>query len=126
MMSSAPVNLGGVVSAVKASVGGTFYGLGAALFSMLGIILFVRDADAKLAGTGISARQAGEILGETTDATGAGALDPERTRWVISEATSSMIQVAQTLNLIMIVIPVTAAIVAVVLFRRKHELADSL
>ena len=28
MMASAPTNLGGVVSAVKASVGGTFYGLG--------------------------------------------------------------------------------------------------
>ena len=120
MMSSAPVTLGGVVSAVKASVGGTFYGLGAALFSMFGIILFLRDVEAKLAGTGISAEQAGEILGARTgDASGA-VVDPERTQWVISQATSSMLDAAQTLNLVMMVIPISAAVLAMVLFRRRH------
>ncbi len=116
MMSSAPTNLGGVVSAVKASVAGTFYGLGSALFSMFGIILFIRDADPKLAGTGISARQAGDILGATADAPGGAGLDPERTAWVISEATSSMLDAVYALNLIMTVIPVTAIAVALVLF----------
>ncbi len=119
MMSSAPTSLGGVVSAVKASVGGTFYGLGSALFSMFGILLFIRDAGPKLAGTGISAEQAGEILGANADEPGAAGLDPDRTAWVISEATSSMLDAAHTLNLVMTAIPVAAIVVVVVLFRRR-------
>jgi hypothetical protein len=125
MMSSAPVNLGGVVSAVKASVGGTFYGLGSALFSIFGIILFLRDAEPKLAGTGVSAEQAGTILGATTDAPDGAIVDPERTRWVISQATSSMIHAAQTLNLVMMVIPLTAAALAMVLLRRRGAPVES-
>jgi len=125
MMSSAPVNLGGVVSAVKASVGGTCYGLGSALFSMFGIILFIRDATPKLAGTGISTVQAGTILGATTDAPDGAIVDPERTQWVISQATSSMIHAAQTLNLVMMVIPVTAAALAMVLLRRRGAPVES-
>ena len=125
MMSSAPVNLGGVVSAVKASVGGTFYGLGAALFSMLGIILFIRESGPKLAGTGISPRQAGEIMGATGDApTGAG-LDPQRTEWVISQSNSTMLEVAQTVNVVMMVIPLAAAAVVVALFRRRTAVRQS-
>ncbi len=121
MMSSAPANLGGVVSAVKASVGGTFYGLGSALFSMFGIILFLRDTEPKLAGSGISARQAGDILGTTGGAPGDTALDPERTAWVISEATASMLDAADALNLIMTVIPAAAIVVVLVLFRRERD-----
>ncbi|PND59509.1 MFS transporter [Mycobacterium sp. ENV421] len=121
MMSSAPPNLGGVVSAVKASVGGTFYGLGSALFSMFGILFFIRDAEPKLAGSGISARQAGDILGATGNGAGGATLDPERTAWVISQATSSMLDAADALNLIMTVIPLTAIAVALVLFRRERD-----
>lgn len=121
MMSSAPANLGGVVSAVKASVGGTFHGLGSALFSMFGIILFIRDAGPKLAGTGITAEQAGTILGARVGATDGAVLTPERTQWVVSEATSSMLTAAQTLNLAMTVIPVVAAAVVMVLFRRSRR-----
>jgi len=124
--SSVPTNLGGVVSAVKASVGGTFYGLGAALFSMFGIILFIRDAGAKLAGTGISVEQAGDILGATADAPSGAVLDPERTQWVISQATSSMLDAADTLNLVMTAVPVTAAVVAWALFRRRRVLGEAL
>lgn len=119
MMSSAPTHLGGVVSGVKASVGGTFYGLGSALFSMFGILLFIDDAGPKLAGTGISAEQAGEILSATAGAPAGTGLDPQRTAWVISEATTSMLGVAQTLNLAMTAIPVTAIVVVLVLFRRR-------
>lgn len=125
MMSSAPVNLGGVVSAVKTSVAGTFHGLGSALFSMFGIILFVRDAGAKLAGTGIRAEQAGDILGAAGGAPDTVALDPERTQWVISQATASMLDVADTLNLIMMLVPITAAVIAVVLFRRGRLPVES-
>jgi MFS family permease len=125
MMSSAPANLGGVVSAVKASVGGTFYGLGAALFSIFGIILFVRDSGAKLAAAGISLEQAGDIL-RTTTTTGksvAPVADPERTAVVISEATSSILGAAHVLNLTMVLIPVAAIVIVVVLFRRGHPTA---
>jgi MFS family permease len=108
MMSSAPPNLGGVVSAVKASVGGTFYGLGAALFSMFGIILLTRDAGPRLAEAGVSIQQAGEVLSATATNPGAGGLDPERTAWVISEVTPSVLDAARTLNLLM----------TLVLFRR--------
>jgi MFS family permease len=119
MMSSAPTHLGGVVSAVKASVGGTFYGLGAALFSMFGIILLIRDIGPKLADAGVSIEQAGEILSTTAAEPGAAVLDPERTAWVISEATAGVLSAAHTLNLVMTVIPVAAAILVLVLFRRR-------
>jgi MFS family permease len=118
MMSSAPTHLGGVVSAVKASVGGTFYGLGAALFSMFGIILLIRDIGPKLADVGVSIEQAGEILSTTAAEPGSAVLDPERTAWVISEATAGVLGAAHTLNLAMVVIPVTAAALVLVLFRR--------
>ncbi len=124
MMSSAPANLGGVVSAVKASVAGTFYGLGSVLFSMFGILLFIRDTEPKLAGTGISARQAGDILGVAGNVPSGTALDPERTAWVISEATLSMLNAADALNLIMTVIPVTAIAVTLVLFRRERDVTS--
>ena len=123
MMSSAPVSLGGVVSAVKASVGGIFFGLGAAIFPMIGILLFIRHAEANLAGTGISAEQAADVLGATAGASGGVALDPQRTQWVISQATASMLDSADTVNLIMSVIPVATAVIAVVLFGRARRIA---
>ncbi len=118
MMSSAPTHLGGVVSAVKASVGGTFYGLGAALLSMLGIVLFVRDATPKLAATGVSAERAGDILAAAAGAPSPAGLDPGRAARVVAEATSSMLDIARSLNLAMAAIPVAAAVAVVVLFRR--------
>ncbi len=121
MMSSAPVHLGGVVSAVKASVAGTFYGLGSALFSMFGIMLFVRDADPKLAGSGIGAEQAGELLGAAEAETAGAHLDPERAQWVVSQATSSMLDTAHALNLIMTAIPVAAAVVVLLSRNRARE-----
>ena len=127
MMASAPANLGGVVSAVKASVGGTFYGFGAALFSIFGIILFVRDSGATLAAAGISLEQAGDIL-RTTTAAGksvAYVVDPERTAMVITEANSSILEAAHVLNLTMVLIPVTAIVIVLVLFRRERDTPSS-
>jgi MFS family permease len=123
MMSSAPANLGGVVSAVKASVGGTFYGFGAALFSIFGIILFVRDSGATLAAAGISLEQAGDILRTTTTAgkSVAYVVDPERTAMVITEANSSILDAAHVLNLTMVLIPVAAIVIVLVLFRREQR-----
>lgn len=121
MMSSAPAHLGGVVSAVKASVGSTFFGLGSALFSMFGIILFLRNAGPKLAGTGISAEQAGKILSSGAGVTDGATLDPERTQWVLGQATSVMLESADVLNLAMTVMTIAAAVLVVVLFRRHRD-----
>lgn len=121
MMSSAPTHLGGVVSAVKASVGGTFNGLGSALFAILAIALFTRGADERLAGTGISGKQAVDILGATTGADGADALDPDRAAWVFDQARSSILEAAHDLNLMMTLVPVGAIVVVLVLFRRSRD-----
>ena len=120
MMGSAPTNLGGVVSAVKASVGGTFFGFGAALFSIFGLILFARDSGATLADAGISIEQAGDVLrtSTTTGLSDTPVLDPERTALVIREANSGILDVAATLNLVMTLIPLLTIVVVVVLFRR--------
>ena len=126
MMSSSPANLGGVVSAVKASVGGTFYGFGSALFSIFGIILFLCKSGAKLADAGISIEQVGDIL-RTSTTTGQSVtpvVDPERTAVVISEATSTMIDMARVLNLTMAVIPLAAIVAVLVLFRRSNSPVD--
>jgi hypothetical protein len=100
-------------------VGGTFYGLGAAVFSMFGIILLIRDIGPKLADAGVSIEQAGEILSTTAAEPGAAVLDPDRTAWVISEATAGVLDAAHTLNLAMTVIPVVTAILVLALFRRR-------
>lgn len=124
MMASAPTNLGGVVSAVKASVGGTFYGLGSALFSLFGIVLFIRDAEPKLAGSGVSPQLAGDILGAAGSESAGALLDPERTAWVISQATASMLDAAGALNLFMSAVPVAAIVLVLVLFRRERQAAS--
>lgn len=107
MMSSAPAALGGVVSGVKTAVGGTFNGLGSALFSMFGIILFTRD-------TGVSAEQAGAILSH-------GAADSyEPNASAMSQVTSSTFAAAHTVNLVMTLILLAAAVIVLVLFRRPR------
>ena len=122
MMSSAPTNLGGVVSAVKASVGGTFYGLGAALFSIFGLLLLIRNIGPKLADAGVSIEQAGEILSASATAgeSSASGLDPQLVAWVVSLASSSTIDAARVLNLTMTLIPVAAIVIVLVLFRRER------
>ena len=62
MMSSAPTELGGVVSAVRSSVASTAYSLGAALFSLVGVALGLHEGKEKFAGTGVTAEQARDAL----------------------------------------------------------------
>ena len=127
MMSSAPTNLGGVVSAVKASVGGTFYGLGAALFSIFGLLLLIRNIGPKLADAGVSIEQAGDILSASTTAgeSSASSLDPQLAAWVVSEASLGTIDAARVLNLTMALIPVVAIVIVLVLFRRERDAAPA-
>lgn len=110
MMSSAPVNLGGVVSAVKASVGGTFFGLGSALFPILSIILFTRA-------TGITTERASEILRDASSVSITGS-DAGRSAVLVTETTSSTLAAAHTVNLVMAAVALAAALVVAMLFRR--------
>ncbi|MCB1265036.1 MAG: MFS transporter [Mycobacterium sp.] len=122
MMSSAPPELGGVVSAVKPAVGQAAYSLGPALFALVGTTLFLRDGRHKLEDSGITEDQAREALrvahgGAPNPAAGGEVLDPEQARWVVSEATDSWLDAIHDLSLIMAVVPAAAIVVAVVLLR---------
>lgn len=126
MMSSAPPELGGVVSAVKPAVGQAAYSLGPALFALVGTTLFLRDGRRKLEGSGISEEQAREALrvahgGAPNPAAGSEVLDPERARWVVSEAADSWLNSIHHTSLIMAVVPVVAIIVAMVLLPKPDR-----
>jgi MFS family permease len=126
MMSAAPAELGGSVSAVKSAVGQAGYSLGPAVFGLVGTTLFVRDGMDKLAGSGITQAQAREALqvahGTSVSSTGGGAvLDPQRAREVVEGATDSMIHAIHTLGLMMAAVPVAAIVLALVLLRPRRQ-----
>ena len=126
MMSSAPPELGGVVSAVKPAVGQAAYSLGPALFALVGTTLFLRDGRRKLEGSGISEEQAREALrvahgGAPNLVAGSELLDPEQARWVVSEASQSWLAAIHDVSLIMTAVPVAAIVVAMVLLRPKRS-----
>jgi len=124
MMSSAPVELGGAVSAVKPAVGQAAYSLGPALFALVGTTLFLRDGRPKLEESGISEDQAREALrvahgGVTSPASGSEVLDPEQARWVVSEAAESWLSAIREVSLIMAAVPAVAIVAALVLLRPR-------
>lgn len=125
MMSSAPPELGGVVSAVKPAVGQAAYSLGPALFALLGTMLFLRDARPKLEGSGITEEQAREALrvahgGVPNPSASGEMLDPDKARWVVSEATDSWLRAIHEVSLMMAVVPALAIVAALVLLRPKR------
>lgn len=101
--------------------------LGPALFAVGATTLFLRDAAAKLDGTGISDDQAREALrvahGGAPGPVSGGVLDPERARVVVENATVSMLDAIHTLSLIMAVVPAAAIVAALVLLRPTRESA---
>lgn len=122
MMSSAPKELGGVVSAVKPAVGQAAYSLGPALFALVGTTLFLHGGRRKLEGSGITEGQAREALqvahgGAPNPAAGGEVLDPEQARWVVSEATSTWLDAIHDVSLIMAVVPAAAIVAAFLLLR---------
>ncbi|MDQ1322512.1 MAG: hypothetical protein QG655_3760 [Actinomycetota bacterium] len=129
MMSSAPPELGGVVSAVKPAVGQAAYSLGPALFALVGTTLFVHDGRRKLEDTGITEEQARDALrvahGGTHTAAGSEVLDPEQARWVVSEATDSWLTAIHQVSLIMTAVPLVAMVVAWILLRPKRTALPS-
>ncbi len=129
MMSSAPPELGGVVSAVKPAVGQAAYSLGPALFALVGTTLFLHSARRKLDEAGISEAQARDALqvahgGAPNPAAGSEVLDPEKARWVVSESTDTWIEAIHHTSLIMAVVPAVAIAVAMVLLRPGREQPD--
>jgi hypothetical protein len=126
LMSSAPADLGGVVSAVKSSVAATAYSVGAALVSLVGVSIFLRVGDEELAGTGVDATTARDTLrvahgASAAGAPGTGLIDPEQNRWVVSQAALAMMDTIHILSLIMTVVPVVAIVAALVLLRNKDD-----
>jgi MFS family permease len=122
MMSSVPTSLGGVVSAIETSVASASTAIGGSLFALLSIALF--DRHLKLSDSGITGKQALGTLRvahapSALSAPGDGLADPQQVHKVIAEASSSMIDAAHELNLIMTVVPVTAIVLAIVLFLRE-------
>ena len=122
MMSSAPPELGGVVSAVKPAVGQAAYSMGPALFALVGTTLFLHAARRKLDEAGISEAQARDALrvahgGVPNPAAGAEVLDPDQARWVVSEANNSWIDAIHHTSLITAVVPLMAIVAAVFLLR---------
>jgi MFS family permease len=126
MMSSAPADLGGSVSAVKSAVGQAAYSLGPALFALVGTMLFTHDATRRLAGSDLTLAEAREALraahGTSVSSTGGvNVIDPQRAREVVEGATESMIHAIHTLSLIMAAVPVAAIVLALVLLRPRAE-----
>jgi hypothetical protein len=99
--------------------------LGPALFALVGTTLFLRDGRGKLEGSGISEAQARDALqvahgGAPNPAAGGEVLDPDRARWVVSEATDSWLGAIHHTSLIMAVVPVAAIVVAMVLLPKPR------
>jgi MFS family permease len=130
MMSSAPSDLGGAVSAVKCATGQAAYSLGPTLFALVGTSLFVQDGLEKLRGSKISEDQAKEALrvahgGTTSGSGGTNVLDPDQARAVVTSATDSMIDAIHTLSLVMSAVPLIAILLALVLLRSEKSTADA-
>lgn len=126
MMASAPAQLGGAVSAVKAALGQAGYSLGPALFSAVGTWLFIQDRNRKLADLGITLGQGREAFrvahgGTAVAAHGEQVLNPEFAREVVQGAEQCMVHAIHALSLIMAVVPVLAIAVALIRLPRKPE-----
>jgi Na+/melibiose symporter-like transporter len=126
MMASAPTELGGVVSAVRSSVGMTAYSLGSAFFSLVGVTLGMRAGNAQFAGTGITAEWARDALrvahgADVSGDGGAGLIDPEQTQRIVSEMAQIMVDTIHVLTLIMAVVPAIAMVAVLILVRGEQQ-----
>jgi len=112
MMSSAPANLGGSISAVKSAVNEGGYSLGPALFALVGINLFLTDSVHDLSKTGVTRAEAREALVTAHGGREAHLVNPDAARLVIDQAPEHAIDAIHTLSLVMAVGPVVAIILA--------------
>ena len=117
MMSSAPADLGGAVSAVKSAVNEGGYSLGPALFALVGINLFLTDSVHDLSRSGVTRAETREALLTTHGGHGAHLVDPEQARLVVDQAPHNAVDAIHTLSLIMAVGPIVAIILALWLIK---------
>ena len=117
MMSSAPADLGGSISAVKSAVNEGGYSLGPALFALVGINLFLTDSVHDLSKSGITRAETREALLTTHGGRGAHLVNPEQAQLVIDQAPHNAVDAIHTLSLIMAVGPIAAIILALWLIR---------
>ena len=117
MMSSAPDDLGGSISAVKSAVNEGGYSLGPALFALVGINLFLTDTAHDLSRSGITRTETREALLTVHGGRSAHLVNPEQAQLVVAQAPHNAIDAIHTLSLIMAVGPVVAIILALWLIR---------
>ena len=117
MMSSAPSELGGSISAVKSAVNEGGYSLGPALFALVGINLFLTDSVHDLSKSGITRAETREALLTTHGGREAHLVNPEQARLVIDQAPHNAVDAIHTLSLIMAVGPIAAIILALWLIK---------
>jgi hypothetical protein len=94
MMSSAPSELGGSISAVKSAVNEGGYSLGPALFALVGINLFLADSVRPLS----HPRGAREALLTTHGGREAHLVNPEQAQLVIDQAPHNAVDMIHTLR----------------------------
>ncbi|MBY0442303.1 MAG: MFS transporter [Mycobacteriaceae bacterium] len=124
MMSSAPTELGGAVSAVKAALSEAGYSLGPALFPAIGTWAFVQERNRRLDEMNVTlgeAREAFRIAHGGTPAPDSSqqVLDPEFARQVVQGAEQCMLYAIHTVSLIMAAVPILAIVAALILLPRK-------
>ena len=119
MMSSAPDDLGGAVSAVKSAVNEGGYSLGPALFALVGINLFLTDSVHDLSHSGITRSETRQALLTAHGGREAHLINPEQARMVIDQAPHNAVDAIHTLSLIMAVGPVVAIILALWLIKPR-------
>ncbi|UUO01349.1 MFS transporter [Mycolicibacterium novocastrense] len=124
MMSSAPTDLGGAVSAVKSAVNEGGYSLGPALFALVGINLFLTDSAHDLSQSGITRAETREALLTVHGGHGAQMVDPEKARLVVEQAPHNAVDAIHTLSLVMAVGPVAAIILALWLIKPAKSSAS--
>lgn len=117
MMSSAPDDLGGVVSAVKSAVNEGGYSLGPALFALVGINLFLTDSAHHLSNDGVTRSEARQALLTAHGGREAHLVNPEQAQLVISQAPHNAIDAIHTLSMIMAAGPVIALVLALWLIK---------
>ncbi|WP_231988533.1 MFS transporter [Mycobacterium sp. 1274761.0] len=121
MMSSAPPDLGGAISAVKSAVNEGGYSLGPALFALVGVNLFLTDSVHELSRSGINRSEAREALVTAHGGRQAHLVNPQQAQLVIEQAPHNAVDAIHTLSLIMAVGPVFAIVLALWLIKPRQD-----
>ncbi len=121
MMSSAPDDLGGAISAVKSAVNEGGYSLGPALFALVGVNLFLTDSVHHLSADGITRAEARQALLTAHGGREPHLVNPEQARLVIDQAPQNAVDAIHALSTIMAAGPVIALILALWLIKPAQK-----